>query len=92
MPAADHAVVEVECMTGEPGDETIAKQIGSGLAQHGITLIDGRLDNVYVSQMSGALLVLNHGANEVTRDVSLPSGGVTTIIVAGNSITTIPID
>lgn len=91
-PAAAHAVIEVDRMTGEPGDETIAEQIASGLAQYGITLVDGRLDNVYVSQVSGALLVLNHGASDVTREFALSGSGATTVTLAGNSITTIPIE
>jgi len=85
-------VVPVAEFTNDPAhDREITARIRDGLANHGVTLIDGLLDNVYVSQVDGRLLVLNHGRNEVSRGLNLPDGSVRSVTLSANSITTVPL-
>lgn len=87
-----HGAVQADLFTGETlHDETVANEIVNSLALHNFTLIDGQLDNIYVSQVADRILILNHGTNEVRRDLVLPNGSPVTVSLPSNSITSVPI-
>ncbi len=89
----DGAVVQVGLFDGDPArNDLLAREIVAGLAHHGIVLADGLIDNVFVSQVEGKLLVLNHGRDEVIRSLQLPDGSTRTVTLPGNAITSVPFD
>ncbi|HYJ13697.1 MAG TPA: hypothetical protein VEW66_08900, partial [Thermomicrobiales bacterium] len=61
------------------------------LAANGCPLIDGELDNVFVSQVEGKLLVLNHGRGDVSRELHLPSGRTADVWLPANAIVEVPL-
>ncbi len=69
----------------------VAASIREGLVAHGHTLINGQLDRFYVSQVQDRLLVLNHGGEDITRDLAMPDGSVCSVTLPGNSITSVPL-
>jgi hypothetical protein len=73
-------------------DRVVADTIRTGLARNGYGLIDGELDGVYMSEVSGRILALNHGSEHLNREVSLPDGRIRTVNLPANSITEIKFD
>jgi formylglycine-generating enzyme len=85
-------VVRADRFTGEPDqDDGVAAHLREGLADFGYQFIDGRLDNVFVSQVEDQLLVLNHSAETVSRQLSLPGGVMRPVSLPANSITQVPL-
>ena len=70
-------------------DRAVAKYIREALARNGYDLIDGELDGVYMSEVSGRILTLNHGTENLSREVSLTDGRILTVAFPANSITEI---
>lgn len=89
--ATGKVVQAAEFMDDADRDREVAAQIREGLAVHGVTLIDGQLDNVFVSRVEGRLLVLNHSAEELNRELHLPDGSTREITLPANSISTVPL-
>jgi hypothetical protein len=85
-------VVRTDAFGSDPDtDVATAAHIVDALAGLGSPLIDGRLDNVYVAQVENRVLVLNHGADNVRRDLTLPGGEVRSVTLPANSISTVPL-
>jgi formylglycine-generating enzyme required for sulfatase activity len=72
-------------------NEAIAAAIVTGLDSHGYGLLDGVLDNVFVSQVEGRLLVLNHGSEDIIRELSLPGGEIANVNLPANTIVQVPL-
>jgi formylglycine-generating enzyme required for sulfatase activity len=88
--ARSERVIRCGLLNQEPDqDEAIAAHLRESLSNRGYPLIDGEFDQVYVAQVEAALIVLNHGADDVTRQLTLPSGEARTVTLPRNSITEI---
>jgi hypothetical protein len=70
---------------------SIAAAIADGMAANGCPLIDGLLDNVFVSHVEGKLLVLNHGREDAMRELRLPAGGTAEVWLPANTIVEVPL-
>jgi len=92
--AADpSAVIRAGLLGKEPDqDAATASHLRASLADCGCPLLDGALDRVYMTQVAGALVVLNHGPEDVTREVAPPFGAARLVTFPANSITKVSLD
>ena len=60
---------DIACMQRE-----VCEPMTAFLKTHGVSVPDGKLDNIYMVEKDGKLLVMNYSGETITRDISSLSG------------------
>jgi len=73
------------------GNELVAATMHDWLQAHGVALIDGVIDRLYMSRVDDSVLVLNHTREAKTREVMAADGVPVQRTFPANTITAIPL-
>lgn len=71
---AGHSLMARALPQDRTGAQDVLDQVSAFLAQHGVFVSDGQLDQVYTAHRDGQLLVLNYSGQAVSRQFTRPDG------------------
>jgi hypothetical protein len=75
-----------------PLPRDVVVRLCAWLTEHGVPLIDGKLDNVYAAHLADRIIFLHHGEETIEKHVTVRDGSASSVTLPPNAIVEIAVE